>query len=120
MVAGGLYMPPAPEMKAIRRAILDDAASLRKITGKKDFTAAFGKELPGEKLKTAPRDVPKDHPDLDLLRIKSYEIFRIIPDRDVLSPDLVKTATGHFAVMHDYIAWLNRSLDRNLKIQNAR
>ena len=115
MVAGGLYMPPAPEMKAVRRAILDDAAGLRKITGKKDFIAAFGKELPGTRVKTAPRDVPKNHPDLDLLRLQSYEIFRIIPDRDVLSKDFVKICAKNFATMHDYISWLNRALDKNLK-----
>ena len=118
MVAGGLYMPPAPEIKAVRRVLMDDAASLRKITGKKDFVAAFGKELPGDRVKTAPRDVPKDHPDLDLLRLTSYEIFRIIPDRDVLSDGFVKICAKDFAAMHDYITWLNRALDKTAHPKN--
>ncbi len=118
MVAGGLYMPPGPEIKAIRRAILDDAAGLRKIIGKKEFVAAFGKELAGARVKTAPRDVPRDHPDLDLLRLTSYEIWREIPDRDVLSKDFVKICVNDFAKMRDYISWLNRALDRHLDSGN--
>ena len=112
MIAGGLYMPPAPELNAIRRAIQADAPALRKIIAQKKFVAAFGKELPGAKLKTAPRDVPKEHPDIDLLRLKSYEIFCAVPDRRVLAANFVKTATGYFETMFPYIAWLNRALDR--------
>jgi len=115
VIAGGLYMPPAPEIKAIRDGIMEDATALRKIIDKPQFAAAFGKELPGARVKTAPRGVPKDHPDIDLLRLKSYEIYRDISDRDVLAPGLVKTAVSYFAVMHDYIAWLNRAIDRHLK-----
>jgi len=112
MIAGGLYMPPAPEIQAIRNALLDDAPALRAIIGKKAFITAFGKELPGARLKTAPRDVPKDHPELDLLRLKSYEIYHGIPDRMVLSSKFAKTATKYFVTMHDYVAWLNHALDR--------
>ncbi|TAN38009.1 MAG: DUF2461 domain-containing protein [Verrucomicrobia bacterium] len=112
LVAGGLYMPPAVELHAIRRAILADAPALRQLLGKKSFVAAFGKKLPGAHLKIAPRDVPKDHPDLDLLRLKSYEVYRDLPDRRVLSRNLVKITADYFATMHPYVAWLNRALDR--------
>jgi len=112
LVAGGLYMPPAPELNAIRRAILADAPALRKLIGQKKFVAAFGKELPGVRLKTAPRDVPKDHPDVDLLRLKSFEVYCNLPDRRVLAANLVKTATDYFVTLYPYVAWLNRALDR--------
>ena len=112
MVAGGLYMPPAAELNAIRRAILADAPALRQLIGQKKFVAAFGKELPGAKLKTAPRDVAKDHPDVDLLRLKSFEVACALPDRRVLAANFVKTATDYFVTMHPYVAWLNRALDR--------
>lgn len=115
LVAGGLYMPPAPEIKAIRDAIMEDSAPLRKILGKPKFRAAFGKELPGDRVKTAPRGVPKDHPDIDLLRLKSYEISRDVSERDVLSAGFAKIAGGYFAIMHDYVAWINGALDRKLK-----
>jgi uncharacterized protein (TIGR02453 family) len=112
LVAGGLYMPPAPALNAIRRAILADAPALRKIIGQKKFMASFGKELPGAKLKTAPRDVAKDHPDVDLLRLKSYEVACELPDRRALAANFVKTATDYFVTMYPYVAWLNKALDR--------
>ena len=112
LVAGGLYLPPAAELHAIRHGLLDNAATLRKIIGKKSFVTAFGKELPGAKLKTAPRDVPKDHPEVDLLRLKSYEVYRNLPNRSVLAPDLVQVVTKYFVTMHPYVAWLNHALDR--------
>ena len=114
MTAGGLYMPPAPELKAIRRAIQDDSAPLRKILGDKKFATAFGRELPGNRVKTAPRDVPKDHPDLDLLRYQSYEVFREFPQADALKPDFVKACLKDFELMSPYVKWLNTALDRRL------
>ena len=115
MTAGGLYLPPTPELKAVRRAILDDATPLRKIIAQKKFAAAFGKELPGIRVKTAPRDVPKNHPDLDLLRYQSFEVFHPIPDANVLKPDFVKTCMKDFELMSPVVKWLNTALDKNLK-----
>ena len=112
VIAGGLYMPPAPEIKAIREAIVDDGTTLRRIIGKAQFKTAFGKELPGVRVKTAPRGVPKDHPDLDLLRLQSYEIYHDVSDKEVLSPDFINAAVRYFVMMQDYVAWLNLALDR--------
>jgi len=115
MTAGGLYMPPGPELKAVRRALLDDAKPLRKILSAKKFAAAFGSELPGIRVKTAPRDVPKDHPDLDLLRYQSFEVYRPYPDAAALKPDFVKSCCEDFKTMSGFVKWLNTALDRHLK-----
>ena len=112
LVAGGLYMPPSPALKALRRAILTDAASLRRILKRPAFVKAFGKELPGAKLKTVPRDVPKDHPDADLLRYTSFEIAQKFSDGDVLAPGFVKQAAKSFHAMADFVHWLNAALNR--------
>lgn len=115
LVAGGLYRPPAPELKALRRALLDDAAPLRALIKKPAFRKAFGQELPGAKLKTVPRDVPKGHADADLLRLTSFEVYRMATDREVLSPAFLKNAVRDFRVMRDFIHWQNAALDRFLK-----
>ena len=111
-VAGGLYMPPAPELRAVREALAEDAAPFRKIIGRKAFKEAFGGELPGDRLKTAPRDYSIDHPDIDLLRLKSFEIASEVSDRDVKGANFTKQATRQFKLMQDYIHWLNAALDR--------
>lgn len=110
-IAGGLYMPSAKELKAVRAAIDDRASEFRKVIGRKAFKDAFGSELPGERLKTAPRDYPKDHPDIDLLRLKSFEIMQGAYDREVRSKAFTKEAVKTFRLMKDYVHWLNRALD---------
>jgi uncharacterized protein (TIGR02453 family) len=112
LVAGGLYMPPTPALKAVRRAILADAESLRRILRRPLFVKAFGAELPGARLKTAPRDVPRDHPDVDLLRYTSFEVWRAVPDRAAQSDAFVKEAGRAFRAMADFVHWLNAALDR--------
>ena len=111
-LAGGLYMPPTPELKAVRRAILHDGDALRRIVRARPFVKAFGKELPGAKLKTVPRDVTADHPCADLLRMKSFEIWCPYKDGLVLKPDFVPWAARTFRLMRDYVHYLNRALDR--------
>ena len=111
-IAGGLYLPPAPELKALRRAILEDAAPLRAILKSKAFAKSWGSELPGDRVKTAPRDVPKDHPDLDLLRYKSFEVMRKVSDRELLAQDFVKNSMVHFKALQPFVAWLNSAVDR--------
>jgi uncharacterized protein (TIGR02453 family) len=110
-VAGGLYMPPAKELKAVRRAIAEHTAEFRRIIRQKDFVRTYGKELPGDKLKTAPRDYPADHPAIDLLRLKSYEVYRSLDDEEVLKPRFIEKAVKLFRPMRDYIRFINRALD---------
>lgn len=115
MTAGGLYLPPGPELKAVRAAIQAGAEPLRKILAGRKFAAAFGKELPGIRVKTAPRDVPRDHPDLDLLRYQSFEVYREFPDAQALKPGFVRTCRKDFELMSPFVKWLNAALDRHLK-----
>lgn len=112
LVAGGLYQPPGPQLKAVRRALLDDAASFRRILRRPAFVKRFGRALPGARLKTVPRDVPRDHPDADLLRYTSFEVYRMVPDREMLSPGFAKNAARDFRLMSDFVHRLNAALDR--------
>jgi len=114
-LAGGLYMPPGPELKAVRRAIDTDGDGLRKIISRKRFIRCFGEELPGDSLKVAPRDYSRDHPQVDLLRLKSFEIYMEISQRDMMTEGFVKQAVGTLREMKDYVHWLNGALDRYLK-----
>ena len=72
-VAGGLYMPESDTLKKIRQEVDYNAADLKKIVEEPAFANAFG-ALQGEQLKTAPRGYPKDHPNIALLKLKSYVV----------------------------------------------
>ena len=70
-LGGGAYMPQSPYLKAIRKEIFEHPSEYKKIINSKKFKEYFN-EIYGEKLKTAPRDFPKDWPDIDLIRNKHY------------------------------------------------
>lgn len=105
MIAGGAYMPPAEWLAKIREKIDDDGDKLVKILKKKEFSSLFG-ELEGEKLKTTPKGYPKDHPHIDLLRLKSFLVVKMFKDSEVTSPgcfDNVVKACRLMKPLNDYL-----------------
>jgi uncharacterized protein (TIGR02453 family) len=86
MIAGGAYMPPAPWLAAIREKIDDEPGKLRSIISSKEFIKYF-KQIEGERLKKAPKGYPSDHPELDLLKHKSFLAVNEVTDKFVMSPD---------------------------------
>jgi len=83
MIAGGAYMPPSPWLASIRERITDQPQLIKEILDEKDFKRFF-KSLEGEKLKKAPKGFPPDHPQIELLKFKSYLAVNEISDKQVL------------------------------------
>jgi uncharacterized protein (TIGR02453 family) len=84
IIAGGAYMPPVPWLSAIREKIDEEPEKLLKIISSKDFIKYFGK-IDGEKLKKAPKGYPSDHPNVELLKFKSFLVVNEVTDEFVLS-----------------------------------
>ena len=105
MIAGGAYMPPALWLRLIREKIDEQAEKFLKIIENKEFVKFFGK-LEGEKLKTAPKGFPKDHPHIELLKLKSFLVVRMISDKEVISKDcfdLIIRASKIMKPLNDYL-----------------
>ncbi|MEQ9366032.1 MAG: DUF2461 domain-containing protein [Leptospirales bacterium] len=109
MIAGGIYMPPGPELLKIRTAIAANSAPLRKILKAAKFKRSFG-DFAGERLKTIPRGFSKDHPDQDLLKLKSFIVSRKLTDAQMLKNDLAKTTLADFKLLAPLNAYLNEAL----------
>jgi uncharacterized protein (TIGR02453 family) len=105
MVAGGLYMPSAVELDRVRRSVARDAAPLRKILRKADFKRGFG-SLSGESLKTAPLGYSKDHPEIELLRLKQYLAYHMFSDAEVVAPDWVEQITALCKALKPLLVYL--------------
>jgi uncharacterized protein (DUF2461 family) len=74
MVAGGWYAPQGQQVARFREAVqAGHAAGLRTMVA---TLADQGWEVDGRPLKTRPRGVDADHPDLDLLRFKALTASR--------------------------------------------
>ena len=106
IMAGGAYTPPAPWLSAIREKISDSPEEFMKITGEKDFIKYF-KSIDGEKLKTAPKGYPKDHPQIELLKYKSYLVVNEAPDKLVLGKDYMDHVVKTFKAMKPLNDYLN-------------
>ncbi len=107
MLGGGIYMPPSDVLFKIRNSILKDSKPLKKILKDKEFQKTFGEIYKEDKLKTAPRGIPKDHPDLDLLTHKHYTIVKTLSDKEVTSKNFTRDAEETFNLMRPFNFYLN-------------
>lgn len=104
--AGGLYMPTPEQLQRFRRAIDRDAAPFKKIIKAKAFRTYFG-ELEGTKLATAPKGYPKDHPEIELLKLKDVTVWRAFSDREVGSSDILAESARTFKAMKPFLQYLD-------------
>ncbi|PWJ42359.1 DUF2461 domain-containing protein [Sediminitomix flava] len=105
MIAGGSYMPEAEALKKIRQEIDYNADDFLSILNNKDFSSNYG-GLVGDQLKTAPKGYPKDHPQIELLRFKSFIVSKSVSDKDILAisvDDLVQ----QFSILKPFNDFLN-------------
>jgi uncharacterized protein (TIGR02453 family) len=106
IMAGGAYTPPTPWLTAIREKISDAPEEFISITKSKEFLKYFG-SIDGEKLKTAPKGYPKDHPHIELLRLKSYLVVNEASDKMVLSDGFINHVISVFKAMKPLNDYLN-------------
>ncbi len=106
MVAGGAYIPPAPWLNAIREKIDDQGEKLVKILNNKELRSIFG-EIEGEKLKSAPKGFPKDHPYIEYLKLKSFLVSKLFTDEEVTNKEWVGMVLEACRVMKPLNDFLN-------------
>jgi uncharacterized protein (TIGR02453 family) len=112
MLAGGIWMPEADVLKAIRSEIYNEIDEFKAILAAPSFKKTFdGFDTDGTLLKTAPKDFPKDFPDIDLLKFKSYTLSKTIDESMVSDEDkLLKLCTEVFKAMKPANAFFNRAI----------
>lgn len=108
-IGGGLYMPSSEQMRKIREFIQRDPEAFKKIINNKTVKKYFG-GLTGEKLKTAPRGISAEHPQLELLRWKQFIYIKKIKDSELQSGNLPKKIQKEFIAMMPLINWLNKAI----------
>ena len=90
-LAGGIYMPDAPNLAKIRQEIDYNTKGFLKILNDKKFKKLFPKLGDFDKLKKAPKGYPKDHPHLDILRHKSFVVSHPFTDVEVKDKNFIKS-----------------------------
>lgn len=104
-LGGGAHRPTSKWLGGIREEIAEQPEKLKEIITDPKFQQYYS--LEGEKLKTAPRGFPKDHPQIELLRHKSFFAWHPLSDKQVMSGDIVDDLTKAFEAIYPLNAWLN-------------
>ncbi len=84
LIAGGLYQPDKSQLTAIRQEIDYNAEELKALLAAPDFRRYFG-ALGGDRLKKAPAGYPVEHPEIELLKHKSFTVAHHLTDAEVLN-----------------------------------
>jgi uncharacterized protein (TIGR02453 family) len=109
MVAGGLHSPTPEELLRFRQAIDTHPAAFKKVTQARAFVQAFG-EVGGERLKTAPKGYDRDHPEIELLKLKQVTAAHTFSDQEVRSGDFAGQALGLCRTMRPFLDSLDAML----------
>ncbi len=110
---GGVYMPPAEPLKAIREYLAENGEEYLDIVQNKNFKKIYP-EMMDDKLKTAPKGYPKDHEFIELLKYKSF-VYSTQFSRDQVSADnYIEHLVQSFKILHPVNKFLNDGLDKNL------
>jgi uncharacterized protein (TIGR02453 family) len=109
VIAGGLHDPEPAQLVRFREAIDRDPKPFKKVVNNKAFVQTFG-ALEGERLKTVPKGYDRDHPELDLLRMKGVFAVRHLTDAQVLSPRFSAVVIESFTAMKPFLDYLNSIL----------
>lgn len=113
-VGGGVYMPQAEQLKALRLHIEQHADEFVEIIHGKKFKKYYP-ELFDDKLKTAPKGFPKDHKHIDLLRYKSFAFSHEVNNEILTSENFVKYTVDAFKQLQKANAFLNEALENSKK-----
>lgn len=105
MLAGGWYQSTSSQVKRYREHILESGGQPLRVA--LDVAREDGFEIDGEQLKTRPRGVPEDNPDLDLLRHRTLHATRHLePAAWMESDKLTDTVRSAFEALRPMIETL--------------
>lgn len=110
-VGGGSYCPPADALKAMRTEIYDHPEEFKQLVHSESFRKVYP-EFYDDKLKTAPKGFPKDFPDIDLLKYKSYAFGSTIDDSIVASDAYVTKIVGSLKELYPVNRFLNEAIEK--------
>lgn len=111
-IAGGLYCPESEDLKKMRKEIAYFHDDLEAILEEKTFKTEFKDFDRNEKntLKNPPRGYEKEHPAIELLKLKSFESSQAIDFLSVSKKDFVTVMSRKLIALKPLNDFINRAL----------
>ena len=110
-VAGGYWMPEAPHLKLIRQEIDYNIDDFKAIIDDKNFAKTF-KLSTSNSLKNAPKGYDPADPNIEYLKLKSFEVIEQIKDEEFFKPQIVDKLKSSFQTIYPLVAFLRNAIDQ--------
>jgi uncharacterized protein (TIGR02453 family) len=110
-IAGGYWMPDAPHLKLIRQEIDYNIGDFKEIINEKDFRKNFKLGVENA-LKNAPKGYDPADPNIEFLKLKSFEATTKIDDEEFLKPNLVNKLISSFKTVQPLVAFLRNAIEQ--------
>jgi len=108
---GGIYMPQAEQLKAIRNYMAENAPDFKEIINEVKFKRTFP-EMFDHQLKIAPKGFPKDHEFIDLLKYKSFAFTSRMENKIVTGNNFIEHTVQTFRELHKVNVFLYEALEK--------
>jgi uncharacterized protein (TIGR02453 family) len=107
-LAGGVYMPSADVLNAIRQEIDYNFDEFESLLSKNSFKKYF-KKLTGDKLVRPPKGYDASHPAIEYLKHKNFLMEFPLTDKQLSEKEFSKVCSNVFEAMTPVIDFLNRA-----------
>lgn len=109
----GLWDPNTEDLLRIRKELEMDAQEFKSVINQPQLKGIWG-NMEGESLKTAPRDFDKNHPDIELIRMKQYIFTKYFSDEEVFRGDFIEQVNDSFKAIRSFFDLMSDVLTTNL------
>ncbi|MGZ4044312.1 MAG: DUF2461 domain-containing protein [Bacteroidia bacterium] len=111
-IAGGVWMPEADILQAIRQEIDYNPKPLLKILNSGSFKKYFKGLDEDDKLKSAPKGYEKDHEHIELLKNRHFIVSHKLSDKEINGSSNLKTILEGFKAMHPLMEYLRTAQEK--------
>lgn len=110
LLAGGLWRPSSTVLRSVRDAIDYNGEELVQILNKTSFKKTFGDLYEDERLKSSPKGYAADHPQIELLKNKTFAVVHILERKQILEGDFAGLVEEVYMEMLPFRRYLNRAI----------
>ncbi len=112
-VGGGIWMPPAPELKKVRQEIDYNYTEFQAVLSNPLFKKQYDDLERGAdtKLSRPPKGYDESNPAIEYLKLKSYIASAPISDEELTSKSLVSKVVEAFNALQPLIYFINQALE---------
>jgi uncharacterized protein (TIGR02453 family) len=113
-VGGGMYMPGAEQLQAVRQAMTTKWQELAKICAGRALVKALG-PVQGDKMARVPKGFDPQSPAADWLRYRQIYYYLELPAKLALTPDLYKEILSRLKLLVPFNDFMNNAITAALR-----